>query len=866
MRKRKGPARQSEFLEPITSALKTKKFCVYDIESKSGPSETIAGFDRPFLVGFFDPETLDYHEFRDEPHLKKRDWRLRHISPGGCIDKFLTKILVKEFAGRVWYAHNGGNFDHLFLLAWLQNHRDEFQFEVIPVQSSIQVLRVWKKPERPDNWTPDDPEPPVTETWDFLDSLKLVNMSLSKACDAFNVPNKVDHDLHRHEDDPSWTVYLKQDCHSLAAVMACLTSLIECRLGGEVGITAASSSMKLFRRKYMGHNGTPDKIARHRHWPECKEKGTAKVPGKCHGCAHDWIRRGYYGGRTEIFRLYGTRLHYFDINSSYVAAMKRHMPIGTRVIEHGKLDWRKHYAEESHPRGSGPNGKYSGFCECTVYIPPECPVPPLPHKDRATGKLCFPTGRFHGVWSVEELALLDDPLVNGYVEYITATVWFRLEPMFGPMMEELWKLRDQSLPGFDKGLSELAKLLGNSTYGKFAMKQERTTVVFAYPEDEVPKDRCFLCKEVVTNFSSLCNACEGSKEAMEDGDVWYQAKRVDAPYIIPHVASHITALARVRLWFFMRLAVRTPGFERTAGEMQPGDTFFRGSGEIHGSPELVLSSRVSGDQVHMVLRNLDTDAELDFVCRRALVVRGGGRIFYLDTDSCVCDVMLPQSSKLGDMKDEYPDEELNYLAVQPKVYIIETIKHNARIAEAKMLVAKLFSSCEAEAASLSPAEADVVKQRLVDGQAMLAKAKAQLKMSPKPPKKDIITQRMIDPIVLTPIEKVTMKGFPSKMKTKENLQRLRGAPIDWNALTTPEIGKGETLSWGQLEKVRSLARTGFRRPPMMREGDTAVTKSFQSPYDKRIVLAGGGGNTRAVVLDEPVGGYKVDQYENDAAE
>lgn len=207
------------FLDPIKSTVKRKKFCVFDIESKDGDSQD-AGFTRPFLVGFFDPRYAKkgregYQEFRDEPHLSSRPWERRHILPGGCIDKLMTLILTKAYSNFLFYSHNGGNFDMLFLLTWIQEHRDEFDFEVVPIQSTIQVMRVWKVPEHPDD--------PIREHWEFLDSMKLLPMGLQKACDSFGLKiGKVKFDLNTDENDPMWSVYLKQDCVALATVMTLL--------------------------------------------------------------------------------------------------------------------------------------------------------------------------------------------------------------------------------------------------------------------------------------------------------------------------------------------------------------------------------------------------------------------------------------------------------------------------------------------------------------------------------------------------------------------------------------------------------------------------------------------------------------------
>ena len=674
--------RQSrDYLEPLTSSVKRKKFCVYDIESKHEDTQK-AGFTRPFLVGTYDSEMDEYVEFRNQPHLAKRDWFERHILPGGCIDQLLNYLLSKRFNGYNIYAHNGGSFDHLFLLAWLTAHRDEYGFEVVPVQSSIQKIDVWRLPDNPG-------EKPKFK-WTFLDSMKLLPMGLERACKTFGLEGKVQHDLNMHEDDPHWSQYLQQDCFALSEVLNKAHDLIEHVLGGEVGMTTPATSMKLFRRQFLGRGGSPSRIARYAHWPECKgRRSTAHGQEDCPGCAHEWVRRAYYGGRTELFRTSGTGLHYYDINSSYVAAMRETMPVGERVIENF-LDWRRH----EH---------YIGFVECTVRIPESCYLPPLPHRDEETGKLIFPVGVFTGVWDCEELALLNHPSVKGEILHVEKVVWFKRQHVFVDMVDKLYALRDKNRKDYDEGLSALGKLLGNGLYGKFGMKQDRTTVVFARDVAD-PDSQCFLCGGEKKEDQFVCKECDGSTPANGDmsSSVWYQKKHVDAPYIIPQIAAHITTLARIRLWRFMRAAL---------------------------------------------------DA--------------GGKLFYSDTDSIITDAILPSSTALGDLKDEYPDvKDLRGAFVQPKVYMVETN----------------------------------------DGFPDKDKPKEEWKRS-----------------------KVTMKGFPPNMRTKENLTKLLA---------------GETLEWERLEKVRSLARKGFKHSPQMGK----VTKSFKSKYDKRIIH--GDGDTKAKALFE----------------
>ena len=688
---KKRKKRQSRYLEPITSAPKRRPFVVVDIESKDGDSQH-AGFTRPFLVGLFVPNGengSEYHEFRDEPHLASRPWQDRASLPGGCVDKLLTFLLARRFDGYDVYAHNGGNFDHLFFLSWLRQNRDQYNFEIVPVQSSIQVLRVWQVPE--------DPEEKPDFKLRFLDSMKLLPMGLEKACKTFGVAGKVEHDLDMHENDERWSVYLKQDCVALADVLTKAYDLIEVRLGGEVGVTTPATSMKLFRRQFLGRNGSVKRIPRHLHWPGC-------VSRDCDGCAEEWYRRGYYGGRTEPHATYGERLHYFDFNSSYVAALREDQPVGDRSI-HEHLD-------ESMAK------THAGFVECTVYVPPECTIPPLPYR-ADSGKLIFPAGTFSGVWSWEELQLLSDPLVNGRILHVKKAVWFRKKPVFREMVDTLWAYRDKSNPEWDEGLDALSKLLGNGLYGKFGMRKEREQVVFAR---EPSLGLCFLCGSETGEpdvVGGICADCVGSKAAStsegDRGEVWYQAKKVDADYIIPQIAAHVTALARKRLWLGMKR-----------------------------------------------------------------VIEMGGHVFYTDTDSIICDVKLPSSTLLGELKDEYPGQTLKATFVQPKVYMVEaeTDYDPATATEAApRLKGKHLKSCKGNCKGCARGY-------------------------------------------------VTMKGFPRSVRTPENLARLRA---------------GEEVRFQNLEKVRTLARRGFKHGPRMagetaEDGKNYLKKGFRSPYDKRILV------------------------------
>ncbi len=482
-------------LKPLTGPIRSRKFLVLDIESKDGPSRTTAGFTRPFMVGVYDGES--YQEFRDS-NPQKGAWEYRYYWDGGCVDQAMRHILSSCYRGHHIYAHNAGRFDYLFLLPWLMHagERLGFRFTIIPVSSAIQVLDIYHG--SAEQW----------HKWRFLDSYKLIPTSLDKAAKSFNLPGKVEHDLGLHEDDPHWSVYLKQDCVALYAIIERFHDYVENVLCGEVGITAPSTAVKLFRRKYL--------------------KATYVRAEE----THDFVRSGYYGGRVEVFQREGVGLRYYDINSSYPAAMLNDMPAGPALPLKGE-------PPEWLPK------EQIGFVHAKVTIPEDVAIPPLPIKLKsedeavrhANGKLIFPVGRLEGVWEYEELS--NAVQAGAVVEEWGESVWYPRVPLFKEFVTDLYKYRDKSLPGYDQGLDAIVKILLNATYGKFGMKTLRR-MIHRWDDPDLPKD---------------------AKPASHDVEspIWYSEKVVDAAYIMPQISARVTALARVRLWRYMDAAVQKGG-------------------------------------------------------------------------------------------------------------------------------------------------------------------------------------------------------------------------------------------------------------------------------------------------------------------
>lgn len=528
---------REEVLTALLSKARERKILVYDLEAKDGDTQN-AGFTRVFLAGMFDGARFE--AFRNHPdlaHAKGIGHVERAWQDGGCIDALMRTLLQRKFRGHYIYAHNGGGFDHLHLLPWLTSHVAEFSYVIVPIQSTIQMMKVTERSSK--------------QCWTFLDSMRVLPMGLDKAAKALGYEGKLNHCLDMHEDDPRWVPYLKQDNVALYNTLTRFQEIIKDEMGGELGITTPSTAMKLFRRRYMGHGKTPAMIEQHRHFKECdgltplpapsvegaRGGGEASAREACNACLHDWIRLAYYGGRTEVFRSRGRKLSYYDINSSYPRAMLEDMPAGV-VKQYGPkkgLDDFKRLERDA-----------IGFVECEVYIPESCYLPPLPFRDESRGgKLIFPTGIFRGVWSWDELKLLFDPLVNGKIRNITRSVWYGRKTLFFDFVKELYAYRDKKSAKYDEGMALIAKLMMNALYGKFGMNEDRREILLLGPGEATPEGATF------------------PRHASGDEDfttrVCYVEKHVTPPYVIPQISAQITSLARIRLWHCMADVVRRGG-------------------------------------------------------------------------------------------------------------------------------------------------------------------------------------------------------------------------------------------------------------------------------------------------------------------
>lgn len=192
----------------------------------------------------------------------------------------------------------------------------------------------------------------------------------------------------------------------------------------------------------------------------------------------DFLRAGYFGGRTECFRLKTVRetVHCADVSSMYPSVM--------REMEYPSPDTAEYT--------TSPDITIPGAYYCNIHAPP-LRFPILPY--RLNGWTLFPAGDFSGVWTSPEIQAAIDAGYN-------------VEPLFGvqysgtykPFTEVIDTLYEWKAKGHTR-----AKFIMNSLYGKFG---ESGTLVEITADGErliqsIPRHANVIWSAYVTAYARL---------------------------------------------------------------------------------------------------------------------------------------------------------------------------------------------------------------------------------------------------------------------------------------------------------------------------------------------------------------------------
>lgn len=369
------------------------------------------------------------------------------------------------------------------------------------------------------------------------DSLKLLPSSLEKLSDDFGLTTthkmnindyivkrgwavyNIDGSLNEKEskgnffmnvepDDEVLNEYLKLDCIALYDIITIVERISKIDLGSLIyAPTTASLAMSVYKTQYSD---------------DFKKATSTKFNGKWGDFLEGFIRCGYYGGRTEVFKPFIEGGYHYDVNSLYPYVMKKEkFPVGIPKYIKGKNALKMFEFWRRRKIGGG-------FAHCKIIVPDNLYIPPLPFRD-VSGKLLFPTGNLESVWSFIEI---DYAISLGCeVVEIEQVVYFeKMESIFNNFVTHFEGVKNNS-----KGAKRtFAKLMMNSLYGKFGMKRERTTFTdYSELTTLEEKEELFI---VHRHTNNLLNVSFIEK--------MFRSK---AQYIQPHISAYVTAYARIEL-------------------------------------------------------------------------------------------------------------------------------------------------------------------------------------------------------------------------------------------------------------------------------------------------------------------------------
>lgn len=345
---------------------------------------------------------------------------------------FLKAELVPGNSGRRYYAHFGGGADMVFMLKELAQLPSDYTVSGVFSGSAAIVVRVARG----------------ACEWLFLDSFWTLRVRLAKIGEWLGFPawkgNVKDMTF------AELCTYNEQDCKVLHTAMVRTQETI-LDVGGELGITIASTAMKTFLRKYM------------------------KKPIRNSEELDRLARQAYTASRVEVIRSECQEANYYDINSSFPYSFTFPCP-GSR--EKGGFSRNKLPRGYPIPGGDMPcpgAGVASGkripdsdklwIAEVDLKVPDDCYLPAIPFHSK--GRIFFPRGHFAATITSEDYKAGQFDITK-----VHSCTTFEDRDDLRSFAEEFFALRQAG--GFE---SEVYKICVNGLYGKWAERDEKTVLL-----------------------------------------------------------------------------------------------------------------------------------------------------------------------------------------------------------------------------------------------------------------------------------------------------------------------------------------------------------------------------------------------------
>lgn len=417
-----------------------------------------------------------------------------------CINSMLNSV----YYGYKFYVHNMGGFDGGFIYKVLDKYNidnsnyDYYNYILNPLYRDNRLIRLEIKKRRELSGRKQHKDTvrkePGFNKIILIDSYKLLpdklkDLSIAFECDVIkkefpytfvneltlnyvgNTPS-IEHyvDVNKNEYNlmkkSNWNLkdetlkYLSDDLNSLMCVIDKFNKYIFRKYDIQMtnSISIARLSLNIFIKHYLEES---------------------KIPLINNESLYDFIKQGYYGGITEVYKPYIENGFLYDVNSLYPYSAKNAMP-GNEC----------YYIEDIE--GGGLNlDELFGFFYCKVktnngYFG----LLPIHEK----GHLILPNGEFEGVWFSEELKFARD---NGYeIKVIKGYNFNKIYNVFDRFVDDLYEIKSKSIGA----VKAIIKLILNSPYGRFGLS------IYKPKNNVVNKERLdYLISTRDCNYEHLYN-------------------------------------------------------------------------------------------------------------------------------------------------------------------------------------------------------------------------------------------------------------------------------------------------------------------------------------------------------------------------
>ena len=243
--------------------------------------------------------------------------------------------------------------------------------------STVYEIRILKKVQTNENEKKEEGRLLLTMRCSILLLPDSLNTLAKEMCPELGGKGEMDHNsitlesLENPSDVKRYRSYLTQDVILLARIMQLTQDFFweNFMIDIVTKLTIAALAFAIFRMDYYDD-----------------EKHRMYIPNQN---ADKFIRRGYFGGHSDVYKPVGENVYVYDVNSLYPSVMVGNKFPGGKPVWHSDLSKRK-------------LDELFGFIEALV-ISPSTHKPFLPTRHPEEKSLYFPEGTIFGVHYTEEL-------------------------------------------------------------------------------------------------------------------------------------------------------------------------------------------------------------------------------------------------------------------------------------------------------------------------------------------------------------------------------------------------------------------------------------------------------------------------------